>query len=278
LELLPIWRTPIVFTTKALNIGQTWGLVAFELSSPAPILEEREFGRLHDLGVELEVASSSLAEDFVSGDTPLEPLRRFRDEELSRVMNAVFHAGSVSEDGVESAAALLRNFGPRGLFLERYTSGGWGLRCKNLIERVAVELFDLTQHRPILSNCSICGRVFVPRGDESNCRWHIWAEGAKVGARPLLYCDQSLEHHDRVNPAFAEAEAAEHRREWSRLNMRVRRAQNRYERAVAADGPRSRNAGELRSRLREEEAAFAAFQRRPRGRRIALRGDDVKGD
>jgi hypothetical protein len=294
MELLPIWRTPIEFEAAG-GFGQTWGLVTFELYSPGSIPEEREFGRLHDLGTKLVGASLALAErdrkDLRDSTNDaetlawlteaaraeaetLEPLRRFRDEVIGPVIEAGVRSGKVTGDP-SAAADVIRDYGPP-LLLEQYVSGAWGVRCSNLVQRAAVELFDLFQHRPRLGLCHICKRNFVLHGDETNCRWHIWGWLAKAGDRPLLYCDQTPQRHDQKSPKFEEAETADHRKEWSRLNMRVRRAGERHARAVKEHGPRSKRARELAHALRDEEAAFAAFPRRPRGHRITLRGDDAQ--
>jgi hypothetical protein len=299
MKLLPVWRTPIVFVADDFDLRITWGLVTFELWAP-PDTSRSEFGRLADLHGELEKASVALARsDQPEGLTDatllaaahaegitLDPLRHFREHELNPLMDGRFHVGpaevEISGDPAD-ARKLIRDFGPgafgqlpSGVYLEPLirsdeTTVGWALRCENLVERAAVEVFDLFQLRPTLRQCSICGRVFVPSGIETNCRWHLWRLPAKGGDPPIEYCDNAQA------AAFEQAEAAEHRREWSRINMRVRRARESFERAVARDGPRSKKAAAARSKLKEEEAVFAAFERRPRGRRIALRADDLKG-
>ncbi len=295
MKLLPVWRTPIEFGDIESRAPRrlTWGLVTFELMDGG-----REFGRLDDLDDMVLEASRFLAglarddrkdsnyslfEDSNFSDAleeearSLEPLRQFRDNMIGPHMDNFRNRGNqvtIEQSDPRALEKLVLMYGPR-LTLKSYGLGDptlWGLRCSNLVERAVVELFDLFQHRPTLARCSICWRVFAPHGEETSCRWHIWQWPASVGDRPIEYCDQTQA------PIFERAEVAEHRREWSRLNMRVRRARQRYERAAVVS-LRSKKTTELRLALQGEEATFAAFERRPRGRRIALRGDDnLKGD
>lgn len=130
-----------------------------------------------------------------------------------------------------------------------------------------VELFDLFTHRPTLRRCSICERVFVPRGNEGNCRWHLWSWPTSVGDRPLELCNEKKRF------VIEAADKQAHRREYVRLHTRVRRARQRYEETVQTAGARSRKAHEARQALRAAESEYESLERRGPGSKPSLVAD-----
>jgi hypothetical protein len=92
-------------------------------------------------------------------------------------------------------------------------------RYNNLLERVAIEWDHLVTHRPRLSRCKLCKRVFVPirtSRPEVHCRAHLW----RVGIPP-----QHVESCVRID------DDTERRRMGKRL-------QKRYLRALERNGPK----------------------------------------
>ena len=50
----------------------------------------------------------------------------------------------------------------------------WAYQTTTLIERLALEVWDLYVRRPRLGRCVFCGAVYVRRRNEANCRWALW--------------------------------------------------------------------------------------------------------
>lgn len=169
-------------------------------------------------------------------------------------------------NGTKTLADLVWEYGPR-LRPHELTSGGWGFQLDNLLERTVVELFDLFIHHPPLRRCSLCDRVYVPRRNEGNCRWHLWRWPPAVGDAPLELCNEKKRY------VIETAERQSHRREYVRLHTRVRRARQRHEEAVRAFGPRSRQARTTRQALREATAEYENLERRRPGLKPNLAAD-----
>ncbi len=289
MNLIPTWRTPITFTRDWEPLV-TYGLVSLELVAPAHAAKgaQPEFGRLHELGGMLVAASRRLVQIKESSDSTsdpavferqeevaesLEPLREFR--ELIAVAVMLVHAAAAGDkadfddaspiepllrDG-SSVVDLVNRYGParkvEPLVSERGTI--WGLASRDLVARASLEVFDLYAHRPPLRRCVLCGRVFIPRGNEINCRWHFWAWPNAIGDRPVELCNEA---HRLV---LEKAERDAHRREYVRLHTRLRRARQRHERTIEDSGPRSKAAQQTREALRAAEAEYVSLERRARG-------------
>ncbi len=131
----------------------------------------------------------------------------------------------------------------------------WGLRFRDLAERVAVELFDVYSLRPRLRRCRLCNRVFVPSSDAQGrqfCRLRLWALPSYVIRR---YC-VPVEQVDAHNAAVL---ASEHRRRRKNLWQKWRRDEQRF---GAGSTPAER--------AREAYESYMAEHERQRGPEASL--------
>jgi hypothetical protein len=123
----------------------------------------------------------------------------------------------------------------------------WGLSYTNLLQRVAVELFELATLRPRLRRCVFCNAVFAVQDNEANCRWNLW--DADTGEL-LKSCNP-----ERFREWEENAAADAHRKTRKKYDQRIRRA-------LLETGGDYRNAT-VQLRIKEKTAYMEGHRRRP---------------
>jgi hypothetical protein len=180
----------------------TYGLVATELVEHrgddgfAPHLINR-FG-LANLRDAAE-AVSDLPEDLPRApDSVLaRRLSEFVANNLARVVAPILTAADTSESLDHEVSDPVRRLIDscelelHPIRLRRAGRTLWGHRCDNLIQRAAVEAFELHATGARLRRCIYCKSVFVPRRDERHCQWNIWPAWRREGDPPLRLCSSA---------------------------------------------------------------------------------------
>jgi hypothetical protein len=120
--------------------------------------------------------------------------------------------------------------GPR-VVLQAYRTrqGGrtvYGYRAQTLFERLALEVQDLYLHRPRIRRCAFCDALYVPHGNELNCRWALWDAATH---EPLEQCatDEMVERWNSNHAGASGTFASDRDRERKRIDQRVYRAHRR---------------------------------------------------
>jgi hypothetical protein len=148
---------------------------------------------------------------------------------VAPILSAADASTHLGEDVTPGVRRLVDVFGPKGVHPTKLIREGktiWGHRCDTVIERAALEVFELYATRARLRRCIYCNSVYVPRRDERHCQWSIWPSGTKLGDTPLRVCSSARQTAmqqatRRVDPSMA------HTRERKRLyaiEMRARKA------------------------------------------------------
>ena len=97
---------------------------------------------------------------------------------------------------------LVDVYGPHGLHPLRLSRGGrtvWGHRCDTLIQRAAVEVFELYATQARLRRCIYCHSVYVPQQNERFCQWNVWPLVTRPNGRPMRLCSDA--RHDAIQRA-----------------------------------------------------------------------------
>ena len=179
----------------------TYGLVATELAESEwpsvgfpPRLVER-VGLAGLLATSRAIADTPTASDDVS--VHAHRLRQLVEHELVSLVAPIARAADSARrfdtsptEGVRRFAEVYGpSFQPRRL--RRGERVEWGQSFTHLLERCALELFELYASRPRLRRCVYCRSVFVPRRNERSCRWNLWRWPASPGDTPLRLCAES---------------------------------------------------------------------------------------
>jgi hypothetical protein len=136
----------------------------------------------------------------------------------------------------------------------------WGLGYTNLLQRIAVELFELAALRPRLRRCVFCNAVFAVQDNEANCRWNLW--DAETGEL-LNPCNP-----ERFREWEESTAADKHRKTRKKYDQRIRRA------LLEADGDYGNTV--VQRWIREKESYMSEHRRRPGPKPVvAHRENDV---
>jgi hypothetical protein len=241
---------PAQLTDRALDrLGAPWlasiaDRLRAEIAPPrgrrgVPFLERSAlsefFGQL-DVGSPGSDSPAVLVGESLPPRIPAEILERFEREDLPRVTQYVQHEIAplvrhveAAADANESPDAAMLSGARRYLGLwappldviplrrpSRPDEQLWGLTYSDLVQRVAVELFELATLRPRLQRCVFCNAVFVPQAHETNCRWNLWVSETGELLSPC--------NPERFREWEQSAAADAHRRTRKKLDQRIRRA------------------------------------------------------
>jgi hypothetical protein len=272
-EYTSIWRTPIDVKLGRAN-AVTYGIVATELVENAGSPEGFAEHLVNRLGIENLRAAAEEFTDLKSVERPPDVVlaRRLEDyvDVLASVVRPILSAADAAarigmpvNDGVRR---LIDVHGPNGLHPTRLSRNGrttWGHRCETLIQRAALEIFELYATNARLRKCIYCGSVFVPHRDERFCQWNAWPRFASVGDSPLRLC--SSKRHAAIENTGRDVDPLlEHTRERKRLYAIEARA-----RKAAHDRREDPNTALSVIRARENRRKFAKESPFRRGRKSA---------
>jgi hypothetical protein len=229
------WWTPIeVRLGRARAI--TYGVVATELveasipSSGFPGELINRFG-IPNLRRAAHVLSDLPSDESTPDSTLANRLAEFVANEfaplVASILDAADASGRLDAPVSRGVRRLIDVYGPKGLHPVRLSRDGkttWGHRHDTLIERAAVEIFELHASHARLRRCIYCNSVYVPRRDERYCQWNIWPTLRTLEDPPLRLC--SPERHKAIRERSTEPAdvLVAHTRERKRLSARVDRA------------------------------------------------------
>lgn len=202
--------------------ARTYGVVATELVEHAGISGAFDGQLVNRFGIaNLRKAAHSctdLPDDHLTPDITLaNRLREFIAHEFTAVVEPILAAADASTTidlGVtRGVRRLIDAYAPRKLQvvkLRRSSSNRtvWGHCYDTLVERAAVEVFELHAMHARLRRCIYCGSVYVPYRDERYCQWTIWPYPARADNLPLRLC--SSERHAALRDKAADVDPSRH--------------------------------------------------------------------
>jgi hypothetical protein len=202
-DYLSTWRVPIdVRLGRA--AGFTYGVVATELVEAGVGATGFADRLVNRFGSQLlRVAARSLSDLPTHDDqTPDDVLAHRLSEFMANEFNALVAPIIAAADGstrldAQLATGVLRLvdvYGPNGLHPVRLIRDGhtvWGHRYDTLIQRAAVEVFELHATHARLRRCIYCHSVYVPQQNERFCQWNVWPRMIRPDGRPMRLCSDA---------------------------------------------------------------------------------------
>jgi hypothetical protein len=275
---VPPWQNPIDVPLAeesrsdfSLEVGLTYGVVATELAELEWPKDGFPFQVVERVGLEPLVHTSRTLDDRAPSrrDVALHArrIRAIVEHELIPIVEPVLLAATesraVGQPVSEEVLAFIEAYGPSRSRPRRLLREGrvlWGHRFEHLLERVAVELFELYALNARVRRCRYCNSVFVPRRDERFCRWNLWRSPVRLGDPPLRYCSKERAEASARTARKPNRETA-YTRERKRLNTKLARERKR---AIENGQDPAQNA---RVKAAEGElAGYVAEYGPPRGR------------
>jgi hypothetical protein len=197
MEIAQIWESPYGFRRDDGSIVFSYGLLLPQAGlAYSPVGRERlaaRWGReaVAALAVELEAKGQAALDDFHTrhAGVPLTEAAVSEDNvrslgiiEFSAALHKAADAQETVPEGFEgSMQGFLNRVKRPDRFVWMRRRGSDALvrvpRYDSLLERLALEYDALASHRPRLSRCRLCGRVFVPQRParpEAQCRANLW--------------------------------------------------------------------------------------------------------
>ena len=245
MHLVSPWQNPIDVPLAAnanvdaitLSAGLSYGLVATELVEPnwpeegfpPRLLERVGLAQLTQTVLALEQTANVSDPVWIHARR----LRQIVEDALVPVVAPILSAATESRtldqtvgDGI---IRFITVYGPKQSTPRRLRSNDrvvWGHTFKHLLDRAAVEVFELYALNSRLRRCCYCNCAFVPERDERSCRWNLWRWPARPGDLPLRYCSQARADAARRSTQTASSTTI-YQRERKRLNAKVDRERKR---------------------------------------------------
>jgi hypothetical protein len=238
------WQTPIDVALPvdgsdgwSLDTGITYGLVSTELVEaewpsgefPARLVDRLGLRALLDTSRAFDYRASTGNDD---ADPDIRALAN-RLHEIVRhefapltapILESAKASQSLEVEPDRGVRRLVHVYGPRTTAprrLRRDQRTLWGPSFAHILERAAVEVFELYASHARVRRCIYCGSVFVPRRDERFCQWNLWPWPAEAGDLALRLC--SPQRQARVGGRVGLSDDEAYRRERRRLWMKADR-------------------------------------------------------
>jgi hypothetical protein len=279
MDYIATWQCPIDLAAEA---AFTYGLVSTELVEaewPPDGFPQRLLDRF---GLRLLEATANDFRDQRHEPAVVEHAQRVRELvkqnlaplvlPISAAADAAHRVGDADSDVPEPVLRLVELWGPRVSRPARLRTFGsertrWGRTYEHLLDRAALEIFELYATHARLRRCRYCGSAFVPRRDERVCRANIWPRTARLGDAPLRRCSP-----ERDGAATPSEEAVDQRLRHKRERKRLWAAYARARDAARERGSTNPEADAGVKRAHQELQTYLANSGVRRGR---PRPDDV---
>jgi hypothetical protein len=182
-----------------------------------------------------QVVPGSLLADFVANEHGRLKWMGSTIRRLVMPLVAAAEGRGWNVGGQQERATDLFNALEPSLKLQRLTSPAGerpthGFVPMDLYARALLEIIELYDHRPRVAICSRCGRLFVARREgQRSCRRYVWLWRGREAVGGCVFDQAST-------PRRVDIDARAHRREYTRLQMRVSRAVKTF----GPDNPRTK--------------------------------------